>query len=301
MAPISTADKLAAHWLPASIPPIRPGDLVEFSETGFHIAGRCIEGPDAGGWYLVESLESLRHTGCSDDTPAHIEPGDRRNVHWGMGLVGLVLELGADGRAARAVRPVPMQQPVERVVEIKPGQPKPASPDAERRRARAGNTIRKHTSAGTWAPINMGADGERFERQQLTTKLHPQARKRLDRLAAGAGLRACEVLEALLLDPGAADVVSNAKPMGVRPGHTKATKLQRTNRTGERRTRLTKAQAEHLDQLLLAMVQAGQTTKADLEKLAADATANGLPPQPVATLRTRMGRLPRISTQHPAP
>jgi hypothetical protein len=284
MHPLTAADKVATPWLPDSIPQIRPGDLVEFSETGFHVAGRCIEGPDAGGWYLVEALAALHHKGCSDDTPAHLEPGDRRSVHWGRGLVGLVLELGTDGKVLRAVRPVPVPPPVERVVEIKPRQPVPLSEDAERRRRRAGNTIRKQTAAGTWAPINLGADGERFQRQQLTTKLHPQARQRLDQLAADAGLRACEVLEALLLDRGAATVVGKARPMGAGPVRKPQAKTG-ADRTGERRTRLTKAQGEKVNEVLAGLLARGTTSAADLQQVA-DAAG-----QPLSTIRTRLRRL----------
>ena len=35
-------------------------------------------------------------------------------------------------------------------------------PQPAARRNRAGNTVRKQTSAGTWAAINVGADGQRF-------------------------------------------------------------------------------------------------------------------------------------------
>jgi hypothetical protein len=286
MHPLSTAtaDKLATRWLADSIPQIRPGDLVEFSETGFHIAGRCIEGPDAGGWYQVESLVALHHEGGHDDTATHIEPGDRRSVHWGRGLVGLLLELGTDGQVLRAVRPVTAPPPVERVVEIKPSQPVPRSEDAERRRRRAGNTIRKQTSAGTWAPINLGADGERFQRQQLTTKLHPQARQRLDQLAADSGLRACEVLEALLLDRCAATVVGKARPMGAGPVREPQANPG-ADRTGERRTRLTKAQGEKVNEVLAGLLARGTTSTADLQQVA-DAAS-----QPLSTIRTRLRRL----------
>jgi hypothetical protein len=74
----------------------------------------------------------------------------------------------------------------------------PGSPEAAARRNRAGNIIRTQTSAGTWAPVNVGPDGRRFTRVQLTTKLHPDAREMLDQLAATAGLRICEVLENLI-------------------------------------------------------------------------------------------------------
>jgi len=286
----TTADALASHWLPESLPPIQPGDLVEFSETGFHLAGRCLEGPDADGWYLVESLAELHHVGGHDDTPAHIGVGDQRRVHWGRGLVGLALEVDAEqGRVLRAARPVPVPPPVERVVEIKPGQPEPIGTEATARRNRAGNTIRKQTSAGTWAAINVGADGQRFQRRQLTTKLHPQARAALEQLAADAGLRVCEVLEALVLAPGAAAVVGRARPLGVRPAEAAATPA--ADRTGERRTRLTKGQAERVDQVLLELLERGRTGKADLERVAAAIAADGLPAQGVSTLRTRLTRL----------
>ena len=75
----------------------------------------------------------------------------------------------------------------------------PISAHARARRARAGNTIRKQTKRGTWAPINVGADGERFQRVQLTMKLRPEAREALEQMAAASGLRVCEVLEQLIL------------------------------------------------------------------------------------------------------
>ena len=290
---VGSADALASRWLPESLPPVQPGDLVEFSETGFHIAGRCIEGPDDGGWYLVESLAELHHVGGYDDTPAHIGVGDQRRVHWGRGLVGLALEVDAEqGRVLRAARPVPVPPPVERVVEIKPSQPKPASTEATARRSRAGNTVRKQTSAGTWAAINVGADGQRFQRQQLTTKLHPQARAALEQLAADAGLRVCEVLEALVLAPCAAAAVAMARPLGVRPAGAEPA-APATDRKGERRTRLTKGQAERVDQVLVELLERGRTGKADLERVAAAIAADGLPAQGVSTLRTRLTRLAR--------
>ena len=82
---VGSADAPASRWLPESLPPVQPGDLVEFSETGFHIAGRCLEGPDGDGWYLVESLAELHHAGGYDDTPAHI---------------GLAISAGCTGAAA---------------------------------------------------------------------------------------------------------------------------------------------------------------------------------------------------------
>ena len=288
---VGSADTLASRWLPESLPPVQPGDLVEFSETGFHIAGRCLEGPDADGWYLVESLAELHHVGGYDDTPAHIGVGDQRRVHWGRGLVGLALEVdAAQGRVLRAARPVPVPPPVERVVEIKPGQPEPIGTEATARRNRAGNTIRKQTGRGTWAAINVGADGQRFQRQQLTTKLHPDARARLEQLAADAGLRVCETLESLVLAPGAAAVVAKARPLGVRPAGAEPT-APAADRTGERRTRLTKGQAERVDQVLLELLERGRTGKADLERVAAAIAADGLPAQGVSTLRTRLTRL----------
>ena len=288
---VGSADTLASRWLPESLPPVQPGDLVEFSETGFHIAGRCLEGPDADGWYLVDSLAELHHVGGYDDTPAHIGVGDQRRVHWGRGLVGLALEVdAAQGRVLRAARPVPVPPPVERVVEIKPGQPEPIGTEATARRNRAGNTIRKQTGRGTWAAINVGADGQRFQRQQLTTKLHPQARAALEQLAADAGLRVCEVLESLVLAPGAAAVVGRARPLGVRPAEAEPA-APTADRTGERRTRLTKGQAERVDQVLLELLERGRTGKADLERVAAAIAADGLPAQGVATLRTRLTRL----------
>jgi hypothetical protein len=293
---VGSADTLASFWLPESLPPVQPGDLVEFSETGFHIAGRCLEGPDDGGWYLVESLAELHHVGGYDDTPATIHVGDQRRVHWGRGLVGLALEVDAEhGRVLRAARPVPVPPPVERVVTIQPSQPKPASTEATARRSRAGNTIRKQTGRGTWAAINLGADGQRFQRQQLTTKLHPQARAALEQLAADAGLRVCEVLEALVLSPGAVAAVGRARPLGVRPAEAAATPA--ADRTGERRTRLTKGQAERVDQVLLELLERGRTGKADLERVAAAIAADGLPAQGVSTLRTRLTRLARRQGQ----
>lgn len=74
----------------------------------------------------------------------------------------------------------------------------PADSVAATRRSRAGNTVRRQQADGTWAPINLGSDGRRFRRQQLTTKLHPDARAALDQMAADAGLRVCEVLERLI-------------------------------------------------------------------------------------------------------
>ena len=288
---VGSADTLASFWLPESLPPVQPGDLVEFSETGFHIAGRCLEGPDDGGWYLVESLAELHHVGGYDDTPATIHVGDQRRVHWGRGLVGLALEVDAEhGRVLRAARPVPVPPPVERVVTIQPSQPKPASTEATARRSRAGNTIRKQTGRGTWAAINLGADGQRFQRQQLTTKLHPQARAALEQLAADAGLRVCEVLEALVLAPGAAAVVAKARPLGV-GAQAAPSNAKGPDRTGERRTRLTKAQGAKVDLILLELAAQGRTGKADLEALSERLTDLGLPAQGVATLRTRLSRL----------
>lgn len=63
------------------------------------------------------------------------------------------------------------------------------------------------------------------------------------------------------------------------------------DRTSVCRTRLTKARGERLDQLLLGMLAADRICKADLEQMSTAAAVNGLPPQPVATLRTRLRRL----------
>jgi hypothetical protein len=283
---------------PATIPAVQTGDRVLIAPGYGHsaVGATVVEGPDAEG-YVVARFAGPEPLCLDIGQDAWLQPGTDRRVAWGDGLVALVIgELaGAHGNAipeGRAIRPAPqvVTQVVERVVEIKPSQPVPRSEDAERRRNRAGNTVRKQTAAGTWAPINMGADGERFQRQQLTTKLHPQARQRLDQLAADAGLRACEVLEALLLDRGAAAAVSKARPMGVGPAREPQAKPG-ADRTGERRTRLTKAQGERLDQLLLAMLQSGRTSKAELERVSAAAATDGLPAQGLSTLRTRLRRL----------
>lgn len=175
-------------------------------------------------------------------------------------------------------------------------QPTPATPEAKARRDRAGNTLRFQTGRGTWAPINVGADGRRFQRQQLTTKLAPAARERLEQLAKDAGLRICEVIEALVLAPGAAKAVAAAGTLGVRPDGQPAgaPPAAGRDRTGERRIRLTKTQAERVDAALLELVArdpSGRAGRAELERAAAALAADGLPLQGLNTLRTRLRRL----------
>jgi hypothetical protein len=289
---------------PATIPAVQAGDRVLIAPGCGHSAVGAIvmAGPSADGYFQA------RYAGtaplCLDHGQnAWLQPGDARNVAWGDGLVALVIgEVhGPHGNAipdGRAISPAPavIVQTVERVVTIQPSQPKPASTEATARRSRAGNTIRKQTGRGTWAAINLGADGQRFQRQQLTTKLHPQARAALEQLAADAGLRVCEVLEALVLAPGAAAVVGRARPLGVRPAGAEPLATA-ADRTGERRTRLTKGQAERVDQVLLELLERGRTGKADLERVAAAIAADGLPAQGVSTLRTRLTRLARRQGQ----
>ena len=283
---------------PATIPAVQAGDRVLIAPGYGHSAVGAIvmAGPSADGYFQA------RYAGtaplCLDHGQnAWLQPGDDRNVAWGDGLVALVVgEVhGPHGNAipdGRAISPAPavIVQTVERVVTIQPSQPKPIGTEATARRNRAGNTIRKQTSAGTWAAINLGADGQRFQRQQLTTKLHPQARAALEQLAADAGLRVCEVLEALVLAPGAAAVVGRARPLGV-GAQAAPSNAKGPDRTGERRTRLTKAQGAKVDLILLELAAQGRTGKADLEALSERLTDLGLPAQGVATLRTRLSRL----------
>ena len=283
---------------PATIPAVQAGDRVLIAPGCGHSAVGAIvmAGPSADGYFQA------RYAGtaplCLDHGQnAWLQPGDARNVAWGDGLVALVIgEVhGPHGNAipdGRAISPAPavIVQTVERVVTIQPSQPKPASTEATARRSRAGNTIRKQTGRGTWAAINLGADGQRFQRQQLTTKLHPQARAALEQLAADAGLRVCEVLEALVLAPGAAAVVAKARPLGV-GAQAAPSNAKGPDRTGERRTRLTKAQGAKVDLILLELEVQGRTGKSDLEALSGRLTDLGLPAQGVATLRTRLSRL----------
>ena len=283
---------------PDTIPVVQIGDPVLFAPGCGHraVGGRIVAGPDDDGYWLAEYTGPERL--CIDHGQDWwFDPGERRSVAWGDGLDGLLLgdPAGPYGNAiadGRVVRPAPAVQIVREEVErvIRPSQPEPASPEAAARRSRAGNTIRKQTSAGTWAAINVGADGQRFQRQQLTTKLHPQARAALEQLAADAGLRVCEVLEALVLAPGAAAVVAKARPLGV-GAQAAPSNAKGPDRTGERRTRLTKGQAERVDQILLELLAKGRTGKADLERLAERLAGMNLPPQGVSTLRTRLSRL----------
>ena len=293
-----------APFIPESIPALEQGDKVLFCPeiTGVSLGGTVVEGPDAEGYVVVAYAGSQPY--CIDS--AHnrwVHPGERHTVAWGDRLTGLVLgslcgPYGNNSPEGRVVRPIPRHG----IEEIKPGQPIPGSPKAFTRRNRAGNTLRIQTERGTWAPINVAADGTRFKRHQLTTKICQGARERLDLLAADAQLRVCEVLEALILAPEAAQTVATAKPVGVKVV-TPARPFRRSRLTADQprgqRTRLTKAQGEQLDSILLTLLEQQRTSAADLIEAAAQAAADGLPAQGVNTLRTRLHRLQK--RQHHPP
>lgn len=192
---------------PDSIPALQIGDPVLFAPGFGHsaVGGHITAGPDADG-YLQATYAGQTPLCLDHGQDAWINPGDTRTVAWGDGLAGLLLcePAGPYGNAVadgRVVRPAPAVQIVREreVVEVKPSQPVPRSPEAAARRARAGNTIRTQTQRGTWAPINVDANGERFQRVKLTTSLRPDARDALEQMAAASGLRVCEVLEQLIL------------------------------------------------------------------------------------------------------
>lgn len=287
-----------ARLIPESIPTLAPGDKVLFCPEPevSSVGGRVVRGPDADG-YVVAAYAGTQPYCLDEALNWWLQPGDERTVAWEDRLTGLVLgELcgphGNNSPPGRVVRPIPQAPVVQDVLEIKPGQPVPGSPRAFIRRSRAGNTLRVQTPRGTWAPINVAADGTRFKRHQLTTKICQGARERLDLLAADAQLRVCEVLEALILDPDAPQTVATAQPVGI-----KVVTPARSIRTNEapppsgQRTRLTRSQAEQLDAILLELLDQKRTSSDDLLEAAATAAAHGLPAQGLNTLRTRLRRL----------
>lgn len=285
-----------APFIPASIPALEQGDKVLFSPdmTGVSLGGIVVDGPDPEGYVVVAYAGSQPY--CLDSALNRwVQPGERHAVAWGDRLTGLVLgplcgPYGNSSPAGRVIRPIPRHA----VEDSKPGQPIPGSPQAFTRRTRAGNTLRIQTERGTWAPINVAADGTRFKRHQLTTKICLGARERLDLLAADAQLRVCEVLEALILAPEAAQTVATAKPVGVKVV-TPARPFRRSPASAEQprgqRIRLTRAQGEQLDTILLNLLEQKRTSAADLIQAAAQAAEHGLPAQGVNTLRTRLHRL----------
>jgi hypothetical protein len=291
-------ERALAQFIPESIPSLEPGDHVLFSPgiEGVSVGGVVVDGPDAEDTVVVAYAGSEP---CVLDRSRQrwLQPGDRYWVGWGDGLTGLVLgplrgPLGNAVAEGRIVQPIAQAPVVREVMELRPGQPLPGSPKAFVRRNRAGNTLRVQTSRGTWAPINVAADGTRFERYQLTTKICQGARERLDVLAADAQLRVCEVLEALILDPGAAQTVAAAQPVGVKV-LTPARPTRRAQPEAKRRqrTRLTQHQGQELDSILLELLKQKRTGAGDLLQAAATASALGLPAQGLNTLRTRLHRL----------
>ncbi len=300
-------EEALASFIPESIPTLAIGDNVLFCPgvEGVELGGTVVGGPDPDAYVVVAYAGTQPY--CLDPAQNRwLQPGDPSTVAWGDQLTGLVLGSlcgphGNDSPAGRVIRPIPLVPVVREVMEIKPGQPIPGSPKAFVRRNRAGNTLRVQTERGTWAPINVAADGSRFKRHQLTTKICLGARERLDRLAADAQLRVCEVLEALILAPGAAETVATAQPVGVKvvtPARPK--RAAQPLPSGGQRTRLTRAQGAQLDEILLELLEQNRTSSADLLAAAATAAAHGLPAQGVNTLRTRLRRIQLSLQEHGA-